>query len=288
MPQRSSEPAQLRSGLHVQLVDLDTPDPIRSEIAHPQGLSLSIVMAGDVDVGMDGRRFSIGTAGHHARAVFATIPKVVGVTRTPVQGERLIHVGLFAHPEWIEGSGLAGEADRVSGCGRAFGLHAWQPSCRMAWIARRMFSSPESDLDRLKLEIGSLELLAEAFSALGRPAALTAASPVAARKMRAVRERVEAAPAEPHSLESLAREFGMGVDTLHRTFRSVFGVHLFEHLRGYRLELARTMIEDGLPVSSAAYAVGYASPANFTTSFRRQFGFVPSAIRRGSRPLDDG
>jgi AraC-like DNA-binding protein len=36
----------------------------------------------------------------------------------------------------------------------------------------------------------------------------------------------------------------------------------------------------GLSVNEAAYAVGYANPANFSTAFRKHFGYVPSSCHR--------
>jgi hypothetical protein len=137
----------------------------------------------------------IGAVDGHAQAVLAATPEIMAIVREPVVGRRLIHVGVLIEPVWIEASGLASEADRISRCGREFGLHAWQPSRRMAWIARSMFNSQQTSLDRLKLESETLDLLAEAFRSFQTDRPQIGITPLTRRRMQAMRERIEAEPA---------------------------------------------------------------------------------------------
>lgn len=79
------------------------------------------------------------------------------------------------------------------------------------------------------------------------------------RRLQQIRERIEADSHLPLTLAGIAREAGIGVDTLQRQFRAAFGITVIEHLREHRLQHARHAIEAGSPISSAAYAAGYNS-----------------------------
>jgi AraC-like DNA-binding protein len=55
---------------------------------------------------------------------------------------------------------------------------------------------------------------------------------------------------------------------------------VFDYVRVRKLEQAREVLErDGVSVAQAAYIAGYASPANFATAFKRQFGTSPKNVR---------
>jgi AraC-like DNA-binding protein len=52
-----------------------------------------------------------------------------------------------------------------------------------------------------------------------------------------------------------------------------------EFLRLRKLERARHALESGeISIGEAAFLAGYATPANFTTAFRRAFGIPPSVL----------
>jgi len=61
----------------------------------------------------------------------------------------------------------------------------------------------------------------------------------------------------------------------------MYGVSASDFLRTSRLATAHdALLHLGLSVNEAAYAVGYANPANFSTAFRKHFGYVPSSCHR--------
>jgi AraC-like DNA-binding protein len=62
----------------------------------------------------------------------------------------------------------------------------------------------------------------------------------------------------------------------------MYGVSASDYLRKSRLAAAReALMHEGLSVTEAAYSVGYANSANFSTAFRKHFGYVPSSCYRG-------
>lgn len=83
---------------------------------------------------------------------------------------------------------------------------------------------------------------------------------------------------KPLSLAEIARRVGSNETTLRLDFKAVMGTTIFAYVRDRRLDLARKLVRDGeLPLASIAYITGYASPANFSTAYRKRFGIAPSA-----------
>lgn len=80
------------------------------------------------------------------------------------------------------------------------------------------------------------------------------------------------------SVEDLAREAAMGVSSFHRTFKEVTGETPLQYLKKVRLLKAKNLlVYEGKRVEEAAWAVGYASPSQFSREFKRYFSVPPSA-----------
>jgi transcriptional regulator GlxA family with amidase domain len=64
-------------------------------------------------------------------------------------------------------------------------------------------------------------------------------------------------------------------------FKSHVGVPPARYLRTLRLELARGLLEQtSLSVKEVMAHVGIRDPSHFTRDFRREYGFVPTEVRR--------
>ena len=91
-------------------------------------------------------------------------------------------------------------------------------------------------------------------------------------------------PAEPWTLDRLAREVAMSRSSFAERFAAYAGVPPMQYLGRWRLQLAARMLTgDAVSVSRAASAVGYRSEAAFSRAFRREVGESPGAWRRGHR-----
>jgi AraC-like DNA-binding protein len=89
-------------------------------------------------------------------------------------------------------------------------------------------------------------------------------------------------PAEPWTLERLAREVAMSRSSFAERFTAYVGVSPMQYLTRWRLQLAARMLgTDGVGVAQAASAVGYQSEAAFSRAFKREVGEAPGAWRRG-------
>jgi len=54
------------------------------------------------------------------------------------------------------------------------------------------------------------------------------------------------------------------------------------YLTGVRLRHAARLLDEGAGVTFTCYEVGFGSLSHFVTAFRKRFGVVPSAVKRGA------
>jgi AraC-like DNA-binding protein len=87
---------------------------------------------------------------------------------------------------------------------------------------------------------------------------------------------VHAEYARPLSVEELARKAGMSVAAFHHHFKLVTASSPLQYLKRIRLDQARRlMTHEGHNAGTAARAVGYESPSQFSREYRRMFGVPP-------------
>jgi AraC-like DNA-binding protein len=78
------------------------------------------------------------------------------------------------------------------------------------------------------------------------------------------------------SVEELARRAGMSVPAFHHHFKLVTASSPLQYLKRIRLDRAkRLMAHEGYNAGTAARAVGYESPSQFSREFKRLFGVSP-------------
>ena len=88
---------------------------------------------------------------------------------------------------------------------------------------------------------------------------------------------------EQFSVEMLSREVGISRMQLHRKLTALLDLSPGDLIRQIRLELAHELLRNHVAtVAEVAYQVGFGNPANFSTSFSRQFGYAPSEVRQQS------
>jgi AraC-like DNA-binding protein len=133
-------------------------------------------------------------------------------------------------------------------------------------------SASGADDDVLACESRVLELLANL-----RPHATSIATAAARATpdVRRARDRMEADPAEQHSLESLARECALGRFQFLRAFRKTFGLPPHAYLLQRRLARARRLLHARTPLAEVAAAAGFSDQSHLTRCFTRQFGLPP-------------
>lgn len=160
-------------------------------------------------------------------------------------------------------------------------IQRWQPSKRALSLAEQLLhpSAVSPFLEKIQNESKALDLLGEAFISLQT----TTLKPEMAQtvdKAQLVRTYIESNIARQLDLKTIARDVGMAINTMQRTFKQSYKMTVMDYVRERRLETAReAMIHDGLTIAQAAYKAGYTSPSNFATAFKRVYGVSPSQIK---------
>jgi AraC-like DNA-binding protein len=154
-------------------------------------------------------------------------------------------------------------------------------STRRQYLHYRIRSCAEGDALRLELLAGALfESLAS--NTQSGPARLDGrVTPLMRRIDRAV-ESIETDFARDLTLGDLATAAGLSPYYFARAFQRFVGVPPHRYLTGVRLRHAARLLDQGAAVTYTCYEVGFGSLSHFVTAFRRRFGVLPSAARRGS------
>jgi AraC-like DNA-binding protein len=100
--------------------------------------------------------------------------------------------------------------------------------------------------------------------------------------IRRVRDRIDADPAAPLMLSSLAREAGASRYQLLRAFAREFGLPPHAYILQQRMALARRLVRAGSALVDAAAAAGFCDQSHFTRAFVRQFGLTPARYASGT------
>lgn len=101
------------------------------------------------------------------------------------------------------------------------------------------------------------------------------------RHVGAALRLMHARPAEPWTLEGLAREVGLSRSAFAERFAHYLGVGPMHYLTRWRLQLAARLLErPGVGIAHVAQEVGYESEPAFNRAFKRLTGSPPAAWRR--------
>lgn len=104
------------------------------------------------------------------------------------------------------------------------------------------------------------------------------------RLSRAMAAIVEA-PAQAHTVASLAELSGMSRSAFARAFTRSFQQSPMEFVAKARLHHAAELLRGtDLPVKVIAASIGFASRSHFSRAFRKGYGVDPQGFRRGSAP----
>src|SRR5688572_12010542 len=154
-------------------------------------------------------------------------------------------------------------------------------SARRQYLRHRLRSCVAGEEIRFELLAGALfESLA--LNRLSAPARVDAnVTPLMRRIDRAV-ELIETDYARGLTLGDLGAAAGLSTYYFARAFQRFVGIPPHRYLTGVRLRHAARMLDDGAGVTFTCYEVGFGSRSHFVTAFRKRFGVVPSAARRGA------
>jgi AraC-like DNA-binding protein len=125
-------------------------------------------------------------------------------------------------------------------------------------------------------ETAVLRLVAQLAVNLSSRSRKSSHSTVSIRKSR---DRIDADPAAPMTLTSLAAEAGASRYQLLRAFARELGLTPHAYIVQQRLALARRLIRAGTALAEAASQAGFSDQSHLTRMFARQFGVTPARYR---------
>ena len=283
---------QLRPGLALHCTDTHELHDLKTEAVQRSGITISLFLRGGVTAWIGGRKFYMGptfanqSGALEAVAVSRARPELF--SRQSVRGTHIRKVNVTVTQEWLQASGL----DAMDN--HAAVLHfsqnhlasaRWRPSPRFVSLAEQILRPPAFApvLQNLYCESRAIEIVVEALQVIAKSDAGQTDVPLRPKdyqRMSTVSEFLDAHLDDGLTLEMIARNAGMSVNTLQRIFRTVHNTTVFDYVRARKLHRAREALErDGASVAEAAYIAGYASAANFATAFRRFFGTSPKNFR---------
>jgi CheY-like chemotaxis protein len=148
------------------------------------------------------------------------------------------------------------------------------------------FTKPFDD-DELKLRIANLleirDILKQRFRNhfFEEPAPQQILNPKESRFVERLEQILEASHGDPEfGLAQMAAGIFMSPRQLQRKLKATLGHNPSEYLRSFRLRRSRELLKTGLQVGTVADAVGFSSPAYFTSCFKAQFGETPSEYQQ--------
>jgi len=144
-------------------------------------------------------------------------------------------------------------------------------------LAKRLdqnFSKP------LFVHAAALEFLAWRFSDLNQDSQ-DEKIPLRERKQLLIaQERLLQDLSAPPTIAELARETGLNQLKLKRGFKTLFGTSIYAMFQQYRMERAKLLLRSQ-NVTETATTLGYSNISHFSAAFRKQFGILPSDMRKG-------
>jgi AraC-like DNA-binding protein len=190
---------------------------------------------------------------------------------------RTLHVAPGNLAEQMRSQGLQAEADLPMRSGirneRAiadlfFGIHA----------------CAQTNDDRLKRD-ESLERLISVLAARAEPAQLGETGVHAGGRAEAkrVRDYIEDHLFDEIRLNDLSKLVSMPPHTVVRAFKRTFGIPPHRYHTQRRVDVARKLIRDGVPLASISHLCGFADQAHLTRVFKRMLGYTPGLYARSIR-----
>jgi AraC-like DNA-binding protein len=86
--------------------------------------------------------------------------------------------------------------------------------------------------------------------------------------------------AESIDLTNIADEAHFSKFHFIRLFKKIYGKTPHHYLTHVRIDAAKQMLKQGIPIAEVCFAVGFESPTSFAGLFKRSVGLSPSAFQQ--------
>lgn len=211
-----------------------------------------------------------------SRGDVVLIPAGVVHSCNPENDGRWSYQMLYLDPAWV--GGVVGEM----GAFDAMVLNRLPPAIaprqvheRLTWLNECLFSATPDEDKEAALLVFVGELFGEVPARREEPA-----DRPDSERLREVRQLIAARCVEALSLDELAREAGMSRYHFVRAFSRVVGMTPHAWQLDQRIERARRLLEQGLPLADAALQLGFSDQSHFQRAFKQRVAATPGEYRR--------
>ena len=83
-----------------------------------------------------------------------------------------------------------------------------------------------------------------------------------------------------HSIVTLAKLVATNQSTLKGCFKSVSGTTIYNYKLSVKMEKAKELLMEGVPIQDVSESVGYPDRANLSAAFTKYFGCSPGSVGR--------
>ncbi len=254
------------------------PFSIRYHEAHmPQMVHLCLDLDGEIEVAFRNLRTSLTAERHHGLYIDDTeyLINIQKVKVVHIEIDTQYFLDLLGDSEaWS--ANLKKKIDQgemvMSGVGYV--------DMPMKQTIHNLLQAPmQGTLQKLLVEAKVLELLAMQLGQFSKPQRQDS------RKENkeiyyAVRAHLDNTFQQEHSLNGLARQFGINEFKLKKGFRETFNTTVFTYLFDRRMDHARQLLLDSqVNVSEVSRKVGYKNANHFSTAFKNKFGVSPASLK---------
>ncbi|AMP99708.1 AraC family transcriptional regulator [Pedobacter cryoconitis] len=84
---------------------------------------------------------------------------------------------------------------------------------------------------------------------------------------------------QPPSIAQLAKVSGINEFKLKKGFKGLFDKSIFGYLSDHKLNYAKQLLLEGIPIKAVAFQLGYSSVQHFSNAFRKKFAVPPGKVR---------
>jgi len=150
------------------------------------------------------------------------------------------------------------------------------------WIAPLTNNPLETPFQRLEAEGQVLNLIAHWLLPLAHSSTATTSGiqPFNTPALTKAKQILMKTLTNPPSLEVLSKQVGMSHTLLNRNFKKTYGKTVFNWLRSYRLELAKSYLQDqSQTITTIAHSCGFSSASHFTQVFHQHESCTPAQYR---------
>ncbi|PSL14631.1 AraC-like DNA-binding protein [Marinobacterium halophilum] len=133
---------------------------------------------------------------------------------------------------------------------------------------------------KLLIEGVALQIVGYSFKHMPANRTHSRVSSAEAARLYELHDLITVYPEQPYTVQSMAEQVAMSSSRLRHKFRLQFSENLFDFIRRQRLTKAHGLVLAGYSIEHTAHSCGYAHTSNFTTAFKRHFGYSPGKLMR--------